>query len=88
MGALTGTQREAIRALEMAYLDLIRDVFRHGQKRGSFRKLDLTVAAFSLLGVLNTLDRWYDAAGPVKPEALVEQIETILMRGFVEERRK
>lgn len=89
MGALTGSQREAIRALEMEYLELIRDVFRHGQRRGSFRKLDPTVAAFSVLGVLNTLDRWYDAAGPVKPAALVEQIEAILMQGFViEERRK
>ena len=81
MGALTGAQREAIRALEMDYLELVRDVFRQGQKRGRFRKLDPSVAAFSLLGVLNTLDAWYDAAGPVKPEALVEQIETILMRG-------
>ena len=88
MGALTGQQREAIRALEMEYLELIREVFRHGQKRGSFRKLDPTVAAFGLLGVLNTLDRWYAAAGPVPPAALVEQIETLLMRGFVEERRK
>jgi len=88
MGALTGAQREAIRALEMEYLELIREVFRLGQKQGRFRKLDPTVAAFGLLGVLNTFDRWYDPAGPVKPEALVEQVETLLMRGVVEERRK
>lgn len=88
MGALTGAQREAIRTLEMEYLELIREVFRGGQRRGGFKKLDPTVAAFSLLGVLNTLDRWYDAAGRVPPAALVEQIETILMRGFLEERRK
>jgi len=83
MGALTGQQREAIRALESDYLDLIRDVFRAGQRQGRFRALDATVSAFGLLGVLNTLDRWYDAAGPVKPEALVQQIETFLMQGFV-----
>ncbi len=90
MGALTGQQREAVRALETQYLDLIRDVFREGQRQGRFRKLDPTVAAFGLLGVLNTLDRWYDAAGPVKPESLMEQIETFLMQGFVvsEGRRK
>jgi AcrR family transcriptional regulator len=88
MGALTGSQREAIRALEMEYLELIREVFRLGQKQGRFKKLDPTVAAFSLLGVLNTFDRWYDAAGPVPPEALVEQVETILMQGFIAERRK
>ena len=83
MGALTGAQREAVRALEMEYLELIREVFRHGQRLGQFRKIDPTVAAFGLLGVLNTLDRWYDAEGPVKAESLVEQLETLLMRGFV-----
>lgn len=83
MGALTGAQREAVRALEMEYLELIREVFRHGQKLGQFRRLDFTVAAFSLLGVLNTLDRWYDSDGAVKPATLVEQIETILMQGVV-----
>jgi AcrR family transcriptional regulator len=83
MGALTGAQREAVRALELEYLGLLRDVFQQGQRAGEFRRLDPTVAAFSLLGVLNTLDRWYDAEGPVKPAALVEQIETILMQGFV-----
>jgi AcrR family transcriptional regulator len=88
MGALTGAQREAVRALEREYLELVRDVFRHGQKQGRFKKLDPSVAAFTLLGVLNTFDRWYDSAGPVKPEALVAQVETILMRGVVEERRK
>ena len=88
MGALTGQQREAVRALERDYLDLVRAVFRDGQRQGRFRRLDPTVSAFGLLGVLNTLDRWYDAAGPVPPAALVEQIETMLMRGFVEERRK
>lgn len=88
MGALTGQQREAIRALEMEYLDLIRGVFSAGQDAGRFRRLDRTVAAFALLGVLNTLDRWYDPAGAVKPEALVEQVKAVLTRGFVEERRE
>ena len=88
MGALTGAQREAIRALETEYLELVRGVLRDGQKRGRLRKLDPTVAAFTLLGVLNSFDRWYDPAGPVSPEALVEQVETIFLHGVAEERRK
>jgi len=88
MGALTGAQREAIRSLEKQYLDLVRDVFRDGQKRGRFKKLDPTVAAFTLLGVLNSFDRWYDPAGPVSPDALVEHVETIFLNGVAEERRK
>jgi TetR/AcrR family transcriptional regulator, cholesterol catabolism regulator len=88
MGALTGAQRESIRALEMEYLDLVRDVFRDGQKRGRLRRLDPTVAAFTLLGVLNSFDRWYDPAGPVSPEALVAQVDTIFLNGVAEDRRK
>ena len=42
--------------------------------------------AFTLLATLNTLDRWYDANGPVKPEALVAEIETLLMHGFMDSR--
>ncbi len=87
MGALTGAQRAAIKALERDYLGLVRDVFRDGRKQGRFKKLDPTVAAFTLLGVLNSFDRWYDPAGPVTPAALIEQVETILLAG-VEERRK
>jgi len=86
MGALTGQQRAAMRALERDYLDLVRGVFREGQRSGAFRKLDPSVCAFTLLSALNTLDRWYRAAGPVKPAALVTEIETLLMHGFVEPR--
>ena len=82
MGALTGQQRAAVRALERDYLDLIRGVFREGQRTGAFRPLDPSVCAFTLLAALNTLDRWYDAAGPVKPDTLVAEIETLLMHGF------
>jgi AcrR family transcriptional regulator len=89
-GALTGHQREAVRALERDYLDLVREVFRAGRRRGRLRRrlrrLDPTVAAFGLLGALNTLDRWYDPAGRLKPDAVIGQIETLFMHGIVEER--
>lgn len=88
MGALTGARREAIRALEKDYLDLVRGVFRDGQRRGRMRKLDPTVAAFTLLGALNSFDRWYDPAGPVSPDALVGHVETIFVHGVAEGRRK
>ncbi len=53
-----------------------------GSVEGAFRPIDPSVAAFTLLGALNTLDRWYDPGGPVPPAALVGEIETILCDGL------
>jgi len=81
-GALPPEARARISALERAYLDLIRETIRDGQATAAFRRTDPTVAAFTVLAALNTLDRWYDAGGPVSPEALVAEIETILCDGL------
>jgi AcrR family transcriptional regulator len=87
MGALTGQQREAIRALELDYLELIRGALRQGAAAGVFRRLDPTVAAFGLLGVLNTLDRWYDPAGRLGAAALIEQVEALCLNGILHAKR-
>lgn len=82
--ALPPDERARISALQRAYLDLIRETIRDGQETAAFRQADPTVAAFTLLAALNTLDGWYDANGPVAPEALVAEIETILCDGLAE----
>lgn len=80
--ALPEPARTEIRELERAYLDLIRDAIRDGQSQGVFAPVDPTVAAFSVLATLNTLDRWYDPSGPVPPSELVRQVEFILCNGL------
>ncbi|GAA4700133.1 TetR/AcrR family transcriptional regulator [Pseudonocardia yuanmonensis] len=40
--------------------------------------VDTTIAANLVLSMLATLYRWYDPAGPVKPEVLSDQIEKLL----------
>lgn len=82
MGALPPPERERIRMLERAYLDLLRGVIREGQAAGAFRAVDPTVAAFALLTVMNNLYDWYDPGGPVGSDALVDQLETILFDGL------
>ena len=83
LNSLSVAPRAAIRELERAYLDLLRSAIVDGRKAGVVRRhLDPTVAAFTLLSALNTLNQWYDPKGRVGHRALVKQITTLLCDGL------
>lgn len=82
MNALSDEPRAAIRKLERDYLALIRGTIAEGQKTGMIRRVDPSVAAFTLLAALNTLNLWYKPRGKVKPAALIDQLETLVTGGL------
>ena len=82
MGALSPEPRGQIAKLEHEYLGLIRGVIREGQASGVFAAVDATVAAFTVLTVMNNLFDWYDPKGRIGPDALIGQIEAILFNGI------
>jgi AcrR family transcriptional regulator len=88
MGALSPEPRAKVATLEHEYLDLIRGVIRDGQAAGVFAPVDATIAAFTVLTVMNNLFDWYDPKGRIKPEALVGQIEAILFDGIAANGRR
>lgn len=81
MGQLSPARRKGVADLERQYLDLVRGVIREGQRTGSLKKQDPTVAAFLLLSMLNGLDAWYDPKGRVGRKALARQLIEIFLRG-------
>jgi AcrR family transcriptional regulator len=83
MRYLSAAARRVVVGLEREYLDLVRGIIRDGQRRGRFRRIDATVAAFSLFAMLNTLEAWYDPGGRLRPEAVVAEIETLYLAGLV-----
>jgi Tetracyclin repressor-like, C-terminal domain len=70
------------------YLDLVRAIIRDGMSRRVFRRVDPTVAAFSLFAILNTLDSWYERKGALRPKDLVRQIERLYLGGLVMRTRR
>jgi hypothetical protein len=46
------------------------------------RDVDLTVAAFSLLGMINWLSRWYQADGPLDERQIAEAVVDIALNGL------
>lgn len=85
---LSPTRQRRIIALERKYLDLVRGIIREGVSRRVFHRVEPSVAAFSLFGILNTIDAWYDRKGALRPDALVRQIERLFLGGLVADTRR
>ncbi|MCL4744174.1 MAG: TetR/AcrR family transcriptional regulator [Burkholderiaceae bacterium] len=83
MTRLSAPRRSKIVRLERRYLDALRGVLARGMDSGELARLDPSVAAFSLLSIVNGLNNWYDPKGPVGCDALIEHVKRIYLRGIV-----
>src|SRR5213078_3767891 len=61
--ALTAAQSRKVSAKKRAYFDFLRGTLEDLKRERKLRDVDVTVAAFSLLGMINWLSRWYRADG-------------------------
>jgi len=85
---LSPARQRRIIALERKYLDLVRGIIREGVRRRVFHRVEPSVAAFSLFGILNTIDAWYDRTGALRPDALVRQVERLFLGGLAADTRR
>jgi AcrR family transcriptional regulator len=76
-GGLSDDQREEITRRKRAYFELLRGTLEQLSAEGRLRPVDPTTAAFSLLGMLMWLARWYDPSGRLKPEEVVRDVTEI-----------
>ena len=74
--ALTPAHRRAITARKRAYFEFIRGTLEQLERQGRLRPVSPTVAAFSLLGMILWISRWYRRDGSITTaEALKDYIE-------------
>lgn len=72
---LDGEHRERIVAARDTYEAEFRAAIGDGLLDGSLRStIDSKLGAIMVLSILNAVERWYDAAGPLDRAALVERI--------------
>ena len=76
-GGLSEEQRVAITRRKRAYFDFLRETLEKLAAEGRLREVDPTTAAFSLLGMLMWIARWYDTSGRLKPEDVVRDVTEI-----------
>ena len=80
---LSSDQREQIVRRKRAYFELLRDTLEEIKAQGRLRPSDSTVAAFSLLGMVMWISRWYDPQGRLDAEQVVHDVTEIALGGMV-----
>jgi AcrR family transcriptional regulator len=83
VAGLTPAHRRKIDQRKRAYVDLIRETLKQLQEEDKLSDVDVTTAAFSLLGMILWLSRWYNPDGRLSPEQVVEEITKIALGGLV-----
>jgi AcrR family transcriptional regulator len=81
--ALTPAQNRKIVRRKREYLDFLRATLREMKSQRKLRDINVTVAAFSLLGMINWLSRWYQADGPLNEQEIAEEIVDIAVNGLI-----
>jgi TetR/AcrR family transcriptional regulator, cholesterol catabolism regulator len=80
---LSAEQRRQIVRRKRAYFDLLRDTLEEIKAQGRLRPADSTVAAFSLLGMVMWISRWYDPKGRLDGKQVVRDVTEIALGGMV-----
>jgi AcrR family transcriptional regulator len=63
-------------------LDFYSRFISEGIETGEFRKLDVNVAAFAVIGMANWTSRWYSPSGSMSPQQIAEIIADFAIRGL------
>ena len=88
MTALTPAHRRTITARKRAYLDFIRETLKQLAAEGKLRKVNPTIAAFSLLGMILWISRWYRRDGKITPEQARQDYVEIAMNAVLKAEKK
>ncbi len=83
VAGLTTSQLNKINQRKRAYLDLMRTTLQQLKDEGKLKDVDATVAAFSLLGMMLWLSRWFRPDGRLTSEQVVEEIYKIALGGLL-----
>ena len=80
--ALTPAQNRKVTRKKREYFNFLRATLQELKDAGKLRNVNLTVATFSLLGMINWLSRWYRAEGSLTDQDVSEAIVDIALNGL------
>lgn len=80
---LSPVHRRKLRQRKRAYVDLIRETLEQLKADSKLKSVDTTTAAFSLLGMIMWLARWFRPDGKLSREQVAEEICQIALGGLL-----
>jgi len=81
--ALPPPSRKQLEERMRVYFDLVRDTLAELKSAGRLRPVDLTVGAFSVLGMILWLPRWFRQDGRLTQEQVANEIAKMALGGLV-----
>ncbi len=81
--ALTPVQSRKITRRKREYFDCLRATLDRLKQEGKLRDVSTTTAAFSILGMINWLSRWFHHAGKLTEKQVAEEIMKIALDGLM-----
>jgi hypothetical protein len=86
--ALPASARRQVEQRMRIYFDLIRDTLTELKAAGRLRDVDPTVAAFSLLGMILWLPRWFRVGGRLDQASVANDIASFALGGLLTPARR
>src|SRR5262245_12663212 len=83
VSGLTLAQRRKTDQRKRAYVEFIRQTLEQIKANGRLSDVDVTAAAFSLLGTILWLSRWYNPKGRLTPEEVSDEVTKIVLGGLL-----
>ena len=79
---LTGDAQKAINARKKSYVRFLETAFEQAIERGQIREVNATLAAFSFLGTVLWMYKWYRSDGALTPQQLADGIGDLFFKGL------
>lgn len=79
---LTGVAQDQINARKKNYVRFLERSFREAIRAGRIRRIDPKVAAFSFLGQILWVYKWFKPTGSITPARLAEEMVTLFFDGL------
>ena len=81
--ALSPAQSRKITARKRDYFEKLRNTLIQVKDEGKLQDVNVTTAAFCILGMINWLSRWYRPEGPLTPDQIGEELSKIVLHGLI-----
>jgi len=81
--ALKGRYRDRINARKKRYVRFLEKTFRELVRSGAARRVDPSLAAFAMLGMINWIYQWYRPGGRLDETALAETLSDLFLGGVL-----
>ncbi len=81
--ALKGRYRDRINARKKRYVRFLEKTLREAVRTGRARRVDPSLAAFAMLGMINWIYQWYRPGGRLDEETLADALTDLYLGGLL-----